>query len=267
MPWIYGDDPTWYESDDSWSAFDRAPVNEEALPTMTVTLSPRAAAQKAVDQSKKLSMNHFEGGRWGYNEILDVVVLDPPRHNFTFAFHRPTLKFFRSNTRNSTRMTSTSLRTVIDPERSWLVDAMKSVIPDGQDFLAFERGDQSVLDRRARAIAQIKSSELELEPVEPEPSPTPAPEPAIDEPVKETPLMALLDVQSKTRKIVMEEITRTLEVDRKQLVAVLRSAGAATMKRNSKITLVLPDGKKVEVGDEAKLQFEWTDHKEHTVEG
>jgi hypothetical protein len=267
MTWLYGDDPSWYRSDDSWSAFDKAPINEEEILTMTVTLSPRAAAQKAVDNLKKLTMNHFEGGRWGYNEELDVVVLDPPRHNFTFAFHRPTLKFFRSNTRNGTRMTSTSLRTVIDPERSWLVVAMKRVVPDGGDFLAFERGDQSVLDRRARAIAQLKSSSDELEVVQPEPLPVPQPEPVIESPAKETPFMALLDVQSKTRKIVMEEITRTLEVDRKQLVAVLRQAGAATMKRNSKIVLILGDGKKVELGEGAKLQFEWTDNKEHTVEG
>lgn len=235
---------------------------------MTATLSPRAAAQKAVDQMRKLEVNQFDGGRWMFHEDLDVVLLDPPRHTFIFAFHRPTLKFFRSATRNSQRLTSSSLRTIIDPERSWIVNAMKSIVPDGQDFLAYERGDQSVMDRRAAVLAKLKESSDELEPVQSVQTPPSQPVPVIETrpTTPESLTMSLLDVQTATKKIVIEEISRTLDLERKQLVTVLRAAGAPTMKRSSKIRLITADGKSIELDDGAKLRIEWADTIERTEE-
>ena len=262
MTWLYGDDSTWYAPDGGWSAFTGLILDEEKLTTMTVTLSPRAAAQKAVDQIKKLQVQHYEGGKWYYHAELDVVILDPPRHTFIFAFHRETLKFFRSQTRNSTRITSSSLRTIIDPERSWIVGAMKSVVPDGSDFLAFERGDQDVLNRRAAALKKIQQpARKPALAVIPE-TPTFSSPPAIERPVKEHFPMALLDIQKSTKRVIVEETSRILDLEGKQLVAILRSAGAPTMKKSAQIRLLAADGQELALSDGAKLRIEWTETKE-----
>ncbi len=264
MEWLYGDDASWYAPEGSWSVFSGEAPNEEKRSTMTTTLSPRAAAQKAADQIKKLAANVYNGGKWYHHAELDVIVLDPPGHAFLFAFHLPTLSFFRSSTRNNTRITSSSLRTTIDPYRAWIVDAMKNVVPSGPDFLAYERGDQEVMMRRAEALKAVKVAAAPVPTPPPSPITPSSPQiPVIDTmaPRKETSPMALLDIQSKTSRVIVEEISRTLDIDRKQLVAILRSAGAATMRKDAKIRL-LSNGSELVLDEGAKLRLEWTETKE-----
>lgn len=257
MTWNYGDDSSWYSNESGWSSFSGPPVKEENIPIMTVSPAPRAAAQMAADQIKKLTVNHWDDGKWYFHEELDVIVMDPPGHAFIFAFHLPSLSLFRSANRTTNRLCSSSLRTVIDPYRAWIVNAMKNVVPSGQDFLAYERGDQDVMQRRATALRATKVAQAAKPP---QTSTTPATESVAKLP--ELPHMALLDVQKATRTIQVVEITRTLEVDRKQLVAILRSAGAATMKKDSKIKLVGSDGTTIVFDSTALLQIEWTDSEE-----
>jgi hypothetical protein len=262
VSWNYGDDPTWYVIDPAWSSFSSTPEKETI---MTVALSPKQEAQKAVDQVKKLQIRKLDGGRWYHHEELGVVVLDPPRHAFIFALHIQSLKFFRSQTRNSDRLTTSSLRTIIDPERGWLVEALKTAVPGGQDYLAFERGDQSVMARRALAAAKVK-------PVAPKPPlerqresstpPRPEARPVSRPRSQEVPRMALLDIQTKTRTVTIEERSQTLELGRRELVAILRSAGAPTLRKDAKILVIGADGRQSDLGEEVKIRLEWTESKE-----
>jgi hypothetical protein len=226
---------------------------------MTVTLAPRAAAQKAADQIKKLATNHWEGGKWHFHEEQNVVLLDPPGHAFLFAFHLDSLSLFRSASRNTSRLCSSSLRTVIDPYRTWIVNAMKNIVPCGQDFLAYERGDQDVMKRRANALRATKQSTPEPVPVpsfsQPPSQPT---KPAIDKTAsQESFSMALLDIQKSTRRMIVEEVSETLELNRNQLVAILRAAGASSLKKDVKISLVDSTGDSVSLTDGC-LKLEWT---------
>ena len=78
--------------------------------------------------------------------------------------------------------------------------------------------------------------------------------------------MALLDITSKTKTVQIIETDQTLDVDRKQLVAILRSAGAPTMRKDAKIRLLTADGTELELTPDAKLRIEWTESKETSSE-
>lgn len=255
MSWNYGDDAGWYVPG-VWSSFS-GPLEEEVT-AMAQALSPRQAAQKAADSIRKAKPNLWNGGRWWFFSELDVVVLDPPRHAFLFALHQPSLKFFRSKTSNSPRLTSSSLRTIINPERSWIIEAMQKIVAHGPDFLAFERGDQSVMDRPALARARNTPTQ----PSPPEPVPV-APAPKVRPPSPERIPMALLDIQSSTKRVVIEQISRTVDIDRKQLIAILRSAGASTLQKDAKIRLIAAGGSSdLELDDAGVIRIEWAESKE-----
>lgn len=222
--------------------------------------SPRDLAQ-AASTDKKLTYYAFEKGKWTEDKVRKVVVLRSPDTGYVFALHQPALKFFRSVTRGSGQLTATSLRTVIATDRLWLQHALKKVIPGGDLLLAFERGDTAATGR----------AKQRFDPSSPAPKLAPQAVPTISAfqpttaasmPVSQGSLdMSLLDVQTSTKRIIMEEVAHTLDLDRMQFIGILRGAGAK-LPRDVQIRLLHGNGQAIDFDDTAKIRLTWSEVKE-----
>jgi hypothetical protein len=207
------------------------------------TASPRQCAQKAIDFFLKMKprTNAFEGGKWVHLEKFGVVVIEPPCGSFYVCYHDESVRMFRSVTKKSSAITPSPLRTIVDPIRPWLVDLFKTVIPGGKDLLAVERGDTSALDRRAAEkrkkkesdrLAKAAATEAAQKAAQPEPQKTTK----TIQP-RRIQSMALLDVETSTKRVILETRTHSINISRKQFLGLLKSAGA-DIPKHAKLTVV-----------------------------
>jgi len=240
--------------------------------TMKTTLSPRQLAQKALDFfiKRKPAVNSFKGGRWTHVDLYGITVIETPCRSFYVAYHAESVRLFRSVAKRSTRITPSDLRTIVDPVRPWLLELLKTKVPGGADLLAFERGDASVMQRRsdearkrkesARLAQQAEAAAAKERDVKPT-------NPPIESPKRKVQQMALLDVETTTKKIVLETKTRSVVINRNQFLGLLRSAGADVPKKASML-LVYSDDSQDEIFHQdsgEKIRIEWEETSESEV--
>jgi len=161
------------------------------------TMNPLNAAIQMLEKTKG-SWVEFQGGRWKVNEELEAVLLQPPGNlPSAFVFHYGAVKLFCSHEAGSGALMSTRLSQVIEPARRWIHAAFMSGVPSGRELIDRERGEMPVTAPRTPPTVKHLPPKLE----------TPAPAPALPTvPTQEIPFMALLDGQTKTKRMQYEVV-------------------------------------------------------------
>jgi hypothetical protein len=231
---------------------------------LTHTLSPRQAAQHAINHylKKKPATNSFDGGKWVALDDYGVTVIESPCSGLYICFHHDSIRLFRSVTKGSSAITPTTLRTIVDPIRPWLLKLFRSEITGGEDLLAVERGDNSVLERlnaeeRARKAKERedrekkKAAAAKADEAPKQPTKNPA--------TKAQQHMGLIDVETTTNRVILETKIHSVTIDRARFMGLLKSAGA-DIPKSAEVRLVYEDGSEDDIFSdtlETTLKVQW----------
>jgi len=183
-------------------------------------------------------------------------------------------------------MTSTSLWRVIAQDRGWLQRVLKDDIPGGNDLLSIERGDTMITEQARRKERQQeieeenkvkrerRAEEREKRRLEEAAAAAAAREQkeaarrtviAIPVPpvpsTSRSPAMSLIEVQKKTKKIILTETDHSVSLGRTELIGLLKSCGVPELPRQAKILLPLSNGDTRELQDGEALTIQWTESK------
>lgn len=172
------------------------------------TTSGYAAANQAIalyQQGQLRLLNKGEGGnyKWGTSSDGATVLILSNVTKCFYAFHAPTVGFYRSVNPGATRITSASPRSVPEVDRLWLHPLIMSAIPAARELLSDQRATPADLSSQP-----TEEGEIEVDDASENEEPKEEPMSPLAPPAPETSRIQLPITVIDTREVRYREITK-----------------------------------------------------------